>query len=492
MRLRIYVIFGGIFALVLAGIFANILHDSFVNKKDPKITKGSKEDNGMFIGEERFDRIMKGDKSLPKESVYDLIEEGGYYVDPLYGNDDADGKSPDSAWRTLERVNKAKLRPGDVVRLRGNGLWRGVLRCRSGSSKAPIVYTRYDLDGGDTSPRIVNSVDISNDAQWVRIKDNIWTTNDAQCKLFTNDVGMLVLTPTKPLPPMCGWRFAPIKIFQTPGNGETAAHPRKKLDDLTQQADFYYDPRERRVYFYSEKNPGVMYYSIEACFKGPCVIPADHVQIDSMIFSHSAGEGAALSANRNVVFDRCEFDWIQNDAVLFNEGCKDCFIMRCRFIRTANNGVAVKGKEAALVKNIGVNTSSFLNCERCFSIELDSPDAYVDGVVFAKNECYQTGSLVDSFYRKDEEPRPAFCIFENCATENFENIIIKGNKFLHARTGYLKIRSAHLGAYGLDDNSFWVAPNTEKNFNGFMVDSFSMDFDGFQSCIKNKAAFPRL
>lgn len=35
-----------------------------------------------------------------------------YYVDALAGRDEADGLSPDTAWRTIDRANRATYGPG--------------------------------------------------------------------------------------------------------------------------------------------------------------------------------------------------------------------------------------------------------------------------------------------------------------------------------------------------------------------------------------------
>ena len=51
-----------------------------------------------------------------------------YYVDSHGGNDDADGLSPQAAWKSLEKVNKNPAQPGDQVLFKRGGLWRGTLR----------------------------------------------------------------------------------------------------------------------------------------------------------------------------------------------------------------------------------------------------------------------------------------------------------------------------------------------------------------------------
>ncbi len=74
-----------------------------------------------------------------------------YHVDPVRGSDQASGLSPDQAWRTLDRVNAARLRPGDSVLLARGGVWNGQIEVGvSGSAGAPITFGAYG-----TGPRPV-------------------------------------------------------------------------------------------------------------------------------------------------------------------------------------------------------------------------------------------------------------------------------------------------------------------------------------------------
>ncbi|MCL2043140.1 MAG: hypothetical protein FWG89_03275 [Treponema sp.] len=49
-----------------------------------------------------------------------------YYVDAERGNDSNDGRTPITAWRTLEKVNNTVFQPGDHILLEANSIWNGV------------------------------------------------------------------------------------------------------------------------------------------------------------------------------------------------------------------------------------------------------------------------------------------------------------------------------------------------------------------------------
>lgn len=68
----------------------------------------------------------------------------GYFIDDKSGNDDNDGKSPATAWKTLAKANATALKPGDRLCLRAGGTWTGQLQPQgSGSETAPIVIDKY-------------------------------------------------------------------------------------------------------------------------------------------------------------------------------------------------------------------------------------------------------------------------------------------------------------------------------------------------------------
>jgi hypothetical protein len=62
------------------------------------------------------------------------------------GNDDAQGTSTNAAWRTIERVNRARLQPGDCVRFEANASFAGNLllsAADAGTSNAPVVIGSF-------------------------------------------------------------------------------------------------------------------------------------------------------------------------------------------------------------------------------------------------------------------------------------------------------------------------------------------------------------
>src|SRR5579872_2891316 len=67
-----------------------------------------------------------------------------FYVSAA-GSDRASGLTPNRAWRTVSRVDRARLRPGDQVLFRGGDTFAGVtlLPRNSGTARSPIVFGSY-------------------------------------------------------------------------------------------------------------------------------------------------------------------------------------------------------------------------------------------------------------------------------------------------------------------------------------------------------------
>ncbi|MXV15778.1 right-handed parallel beta-helix repeat-containing protein [Hufsiella ginkgonis] len=67
-----------------------------------------------------------------------------YYLDAASGNDQQDGRSPGTAWRSLPRAGGQVFLPGDSLLLRRGGKWNGQLTLQgSGAAGAPVVVAGF-------------------------------------------------------------------------------------------------------------------------------------------------------------------------------------------------------------------------------------------------------------------------------------------------------------------------------------------------------------
>ena len=96
-----------------------------------------------------------------------------YFVSNSNGSDQADGHTPQTAWRTLDRVNSASFKPGDRVLFQRDNLWRGQLLPQSGADGKPVTYGAY---GTGAKPILQGSVARDAANEWVQSEKNIWST----------------------------------------------------------------------------------------------------------------------------------------------------------------------------------------------------------------------------------------------------------------------------------------------------------------------------
>jgi len=77
-----------------------------------------------------------------------------FYLDARRGDDANDGRGPRRAWRSLERLQAAKLRPGDTVAFRRGATFSGSATvAASGDPRQPITLTAY---GAGAAPVLTN------------------------------------------------------------------------------------------------------------------------------------------------------------------------------------------------------------------------------------------------------------------------------------------------------------------------------------------------
>lgn len=96
-----------------------------------------------------------------------------YHVDARQGDDSHDGLKPERAWRSLTRVNRACLKPGDRVLFRRGETWRGQLLPQSGTAAGPIVYGAF---GEGARPLLLGSASMDQRKDWLPAGPGLWVT----------------------------------------------------------------------------------------------------------------------------------------------------------------------------------------------------------------------------------------------------------------------------------------------------------------------------
>lgn len=96
-----------------------------------------------------------------------------FHVDATHGDDAADGLTPHSAWRSLDKVNRASLAPGDRVLFRRGQTWRGQLIPQSGNANGAITYGAF---GEGDKPILLGSAAADRPEDWRLAGEHLWET----------------------------------------------------------------------------------------------------------------------------------------------------------------------------------------------------------------------------------------------------------------------------------------------------------------------------
>lgn len=99
--------------------------------------------------------------SVPEAETEEVPEATGivYYVDSEGGNDSNDGKSKETAFRTLDKVNEMELQPGDGISLKCGSVFQDqkLAPKGSGTEEKPIVINTYVGDDGNESRPVIHA-----------------------------------------------------------------------------------------------------------------------------------------------------------------------------------------------------------------------------------------------------------------------------------------------------------------------------------------------
>ena len=68
-----------------------------------------------------------------------------FFIDPVSGNDDNDGLTPETAWKTISKLNTVMPQGGDRF-LFGPSDYHGLMIRSSGEPGKPIVYKGGECD----------------------------------------------------------------------------------------------------------------------------------------------------------------------------------------------------------------------------------------------------------------------------------------------------------------------------------------------------------
>lgn len=221
------------------------------------------------------------DNIVNSESDYSTITGTKYYISPD-GDDSNDGKSPETAWKSLSMTASGVLQAGDGVLFERGAIYRGKFNAKSG-----VTYSAY---GEGEKPRIYGSVKNYADPDlWEIDGENIWKCTE----IIREDVGVMIFDSSEQ-----------IGNYNEIAGRKIVGSNYKDGSCLKDDLQFFYN--FGRLYLYSTENPGERFDSIEIGSNGSLVnITGNDIVIDNLHFRYHGGHVVGTGNKKNITSKNC-------------------------------------------------------------------------------------------------------------------------------------------------------------------------------------------
>ncbi|NLZ07694.1 MAG: alpha/beta hydrolase [Phycisphaerae bacterium] len=368
-----------------------------------------------------------------------------YYVDDVHGDDGRDGRSRVAAWRSLEKVNQASLKPGDTVLFRRGGLWRGQLVPQSGAPGLPITYGAYGM--GD-KPSLLGSVAMDAAAEWSLVEDGIWSTTDSQGPLAV-DVGNIIFD-----------------------HGAAVGVKKWSRAELQRPWDYFYDSNGKRVLLRSDGNPASLHRSIELALRKHIIDQSGkrYVTYEDLDLRYGAAHGIGGSAVRHIIVRRCDLSYIggghqhttadgrpvrYGNGIEFWSSAGDCLVEDCRLWEIYDAALTNQGSGTNVQENITYRRNVIWNCEYSFEYWNRDESSRTHNIRFEHNTCVDAGYGWGHAQRPDRNGRHLMFYDNTAGTSDF---VVRYNIFCNATDSCLRLAGRDWTVALTMDANCWFQP----------------------------------
>jgi hypothetical protein len=217
-------------------------------------------------------QLAKNNKA--KKKVANRNQGTIYYVSSSMGDDRNAGTMVSAPWRTLAKISRQVIKPGDRILLKRDDEWREWFRFeKSGEKDRRIVIGAY---AKGRKPRILGSEKAVN---YRKIGPDLWQAD------FPKQPGWITFE-----------RIDGIALFGT---------KRESLESLSVDRDFYWN--DGVLYFFSNKNPEMEFASVEGSVRvGGLWYSGDYVTIHDIEVAYCMQEGIRTNQADHTIIENIE------------------------------------------------------------------------------------------------------------------------------------------------------------------------------------------
>lgn len=360
------------------------------------------------------------------------------------GDDNSDGLTPESAWRSLKKVNDATLGFADTVMFRCGDVFRGSLIPQSGRPEQPIVYMSY---GEGQKPVLEPSFDASKEEDWVKVGRKLWKCE----KPSANELGNVIFD-----------------------HGDSGCGYKVDRPDQLGRKDlrFCWVRDEQAVYMVSRRNPARRFSSIELAAKQHIIDETDchDIVYDGLWLRYGAAHGIGGSGVQNITIVNCDVCWIGGSTLYIDEGgrgvrygngiefwsaAQDILIENCRVWECWDAGITNQSNiDGVLQKNIIMRNNEIWNCEYSYEYWQQGEGARTENIVFENNVCRDAG--YGWGHKRRWNPNAGHLMFYD-TTAKTKDFIIRGNRFERSKNCGIRLFNAWYRSITFEDN-YWYIP----------------------------------
>ena len=372
-----------------------------------------------------------------------------YYVDATSGKDTNDGLSEDRAWKTLEHVNSATLRPGDFVLFKRGETWRGQLVAKSGDETGYVTYGAY---GTGNKPLLLGSITKVKVSDWVHEDGNIWATSQPESDADDSlpvDVGNLIFDHE---------RSVGTKVWNE--------------EDLKKQGDFWYDEDRHILELYSESNPAVTYSHIECALRRHIIDEngKSYVIYENLDLRYGGAHGIGGASTHHIIVRHCDLSYIGGgdqhggdatvrfgNGIEFWENAHDNLVENCRLWEIYDAALTNQGAHRNSQINIRYQNNVIWNCEYSFEYWNRGKESTTSGIYFENNTCVNAGYGWGHAQRPDQNGRHLMFYRNSAQTSEF---YVQNNIFYEATESCLRLENDWTSGLDMDHNCWYQSKGT--------------------------------
>ncbi len=401
------------------------------------------------IEDDRVKRIRKANRFvsfLPaREKHASLVR---YFSND--GNDAADGLTPQTAWKSLEKLEK-DLPAGGEARLRRGDTFYGSARLKNGHGRNhPTVLTAY---GNGPAP-VISAYKIARQAAWIATgTNNLWRIDLADHSQF--DGNHMTADGN-------------VGFLEVDGQLFTRKHFAKRGDKLEKQWDFMDDNRHLTVW--SAGHPAVLAKKIKIAVCMGTAPFANNIELRHVAIEGTGAHGAN-GVGRHVRIYDCDFRNIggsclqgYGDGTVRYGNCIECWagstdviVSKCRFSGVYDVAFTMQGGSPERSwHNVHVTECAFSNCTQCCEIWTSKcrPGIGMSACSFSYNTCTDTGYSWGYDVRPDKSVSTPLLVY-GMETDTVD-LTVTGNTFTNSRLGLIYVS----GGLGVLADGYSIRGNT--------------------------------